>query len=36
MVICNHKWVFEYCYGISDKPDKICNKCTSRIVHQEL
>jgi hypothetical protein len=30
--ICNHKWEYDNCYGMYEKPDKICRICNSRKV----
>lgn len=32
MNICVHKWEYDDCYGMYDKPDKICKLCDSRII----
>ena len=32
MAMCKHKWELENYYGVYEKPDKICNKCGSRII----
>ena len=32
MGICDHEWTYDQCYGMYEKPDKICKLCDSRII----
>jgi esterase/lipase len=32
LTICTHNWEYEHCYGMYEKPDKVCTICDSRIV----
>lgn len=31
MRVCVHSWEYDHCYGMYDKPDKVCKLCESRI-----
>jgi hypothetical protein len=31
MDICAHQWEYDSCYGMYEKPDKVCKLCESRI-----